>query len=72
MNLRKTLAETRDNWLTVQEAVNLLPEVSNRTLQAWLAAGKVEGAIQLPNGQWRIPIQSVAALLGMEVTNDQA
>ncbi len=60
MEVRKT---QEIEWLTVNEAVEMLPATSQRSVQNWVKAGVFQGAVKLPNGRWRIPRESVEAVL---------
>ena len=63
MNLRETLLNARDDFVTKQEAAKLLPETSQRSIQNWAKAGRLRGAIQLPSGHWRIPVAALVELI---------
>lgn len=48
--------------LTVNEVAERLRLTPN-TIYRWLEAGRIPGALKLPNDQWRIPESEVEKLL---------
>ncbi len=49
--------QTIPQTLTTFQVAKLL-QVTDQTCRNWCAAGKIEGAFQLPGGGWRIPDDS--------------
>lgn len=73
MNMQKTHEHAhRDDWLSAKQAAELLPETSRRSVQNWCKAGRLDGAIRLPSGQWRIPLKSIEALLEPPAAEESA
>lgn len=49
--MTETLLE--EKLLTPQE-VAVMFRVTDRTVRRWLNAGKVDGAVRMPSGRWRV------------------
>ena len=63
----------------VPETTPLTPEQvaaelgwARKTVYRWLNAGWLDGAVQLPNGRWRIPQSTVRALRAGKTTEPAA
>ncbi|MDO5082546.1 MAG: helix-turn-helix domain-containing protein [Arachnia propionica] len=55
-----------DGWLTPEEVARVLPNTSAKSVRDWCAAGKLVGAVQLPNRRWQIPWAAVVKVLGFD------
>ena len=56
-----------DGWLTPEDVARVLPNTSAKSVREWCAAGKLAGAVQLPNQRWQIPWVAVVKVLGYYV-----
>lgn len=63
MQMRKTHGSAEDEWITPAEASEMLPSVSQRTVQSWAKSGKLPHSLKLPGGQWRIAVRDIEEIL---------
>ena len=60
-----------DGWLTPEEVARVLPNTSAKSVRDWCAAGKLVGAVQLPNRRWQIPWVAVVKVLGFDPRSER-
>lgn len=64
MSIPKRNEQAETDWLSPDEFGDRIPGgLGGAAVRKWARAGKIPGALQLPNGRWQIPADAVNAIL---------